>query len=205
MLMSKTGKKILIAFILMLFLAAGAVAVYYYISSTDGDNANEKTEPGTEVEKLLAKDLDTKYPETPVEVLKLYWRFNKCMYNDKMSDSEFEELLKQLRKLYDEEFLATEENSWDNMLDSFKKDRDEYMKNEKKISIYTVGQGSSAISGKIDGKETVSINCSALVKQKAERINVYEEFMCRRDDNNNWKILGWKKTDTGDGQDEDAK
>ena len=85
----------------MLFLAAGAVAVYYYISSTDGDNANEKTEPGTEVEKLLAKDLDTKYPETPVEVLKLYWRFNKCMYNDKMSDSEFEGLLKQLRKLYE--------------------------------------------------------------------------------------------------------
>ncbi len=179
--MSKTGKKILTAFILMVCLAAGAVAVYYYISSADSDNTNEKTEPGTEVEKLLDKDLDTKYPETPVEVLKLYWRFNKCMYNEKMSDSEFEELLKQLRKLYDEEFLAIEENSWENMLGSFKKDRDEY------------------------GRETVSINCNALIKQKAKRINVYEEFMCRRDNDNNWKILGWKKTDAGDGQNEDAK
>ena len=63
--MSKTGKKILTAFILMACLAAGAVAVYYYISSADSDNTNEKTEPGTEVEKLLDKDLDTKYPEIP--------------------------------------------------------------------------------------------------------------------------------------------
>lgn len=198
------GKKILTAFILMLCLAAGAVAVYYYISKPGSGDVQEGTETGTEIEKLLNKDLDTKYPETPVEVLKLYWRFNKCMYNEKMSDSEFEGLLKQLRQLYDEEFLETEENSWDNMLESFKKDREEYMKSDKKISIYTVGQGSSALSGKIDGRETVSITCNALIKQKADRINVYEEFMCRRDKDNNWKILGWKKTDAKE-QDADSQ
>lgn len=205
LLMSKTGKKILTAFILMVCLAVGAVAVYYYISRPDSSNAQEGTETtGTEIEKLLNKDLDTKYPETPVEVLKLYWRFNKCMYNEKMSDSEFEKLLEQLRKLYDEEFLSHEDNSWENMLDSFKKDREEYMENSKKISIYTVGQGSSAVSGKIDGRETVSITCNALIKQKAERINVYEEFMCRRDNDNKWKILGWKKTDAEDSQQDDG-
>lgn len=205
LLMSKTGKKILTAFILMVCLAVGAIAVYYYISKPDSSGAQEGTETtGTEIEKLINKDLDSKYPETPVEVLKLYWRFNKCMYNEKMSDSEFEKLLEQLRKLYDEEFLAHEDNSWENMLESFKKDREDYMKNSKKISIYTVGQGSSAVSGKIDGQETVSITCNALIKQKAERINVYEEFMCRRDNDNKWKILGWKKTDAKDGQQDDA-
>ncbi len=203
--MGKTGKKVLVAFILMLCLAAGAVAVYYYISKPDNDNVQDSAETGTEIEKLLNKDLDTKYPETPVEVLKLYWRFNKCMYNEKMSDNEFEGLLKQLRKLYDEEFLDMEENSWDNMLESFKKDREEYMENSKKISIYTVGQGSSALSGKVDGRETVSITCNALIKQKADRINVYEEFMCRRDKDNNWKILGWKKTDAENANPDDKK
>lgn len=200
--MGKTGKKVLAAFIVMACLAAGAIGVYYYISRP-GNDVQEVTETGTEVEKLVKKDLDTKYPETAVEVLKLYWRYNKCMYNEKTSDSEFEKLLEQLRKLYDEEFLAAEENSWENMLKRFKEDRDEYQKNDKKISMYTVGQGSSALSGKVDGKECVSITCSAMIKQKAERKNVYEKFMCRQDDNNNWKILGWQKADAGDFQAEE--
>lgn len=200
--MGKSGKKILAAFIIMVCLAAGAIGVFYYISRPDND-VQEVTETGTETEKLIKKDLDTKYPETAVEVLKLYWRYNKCMYNEKTSDSEFEELLKQLRKLYDDEFLAEEGNSWENMLKRFKEDRDEYQRSEKKISMYTVGQGSSAESGKIDGKECVSITCSAMIKQKAERKNVYEKFMCRQDEDNNWKILGWQKAEAGDIQPEE--
>ncbi len=200
--MGKSGKKILAAFIVMACLAAGVIGVFYYISRPD-NNVQEVTETGTEVEKLIKKDLDTKYPETAVEVLKLYWRYNKCMYNEKTSDSEFEKLLEQLRKLYDEEFLAREENSWENMLKRFKEDRDEYQKSEKKISMYTVGQGSSAASGKVDGRDCVSITCSAMIKQKAERKNVYEKFMCRQDEDNNWKILGWQKAEAGDIQPEE--
>ena len=63
--MGKSGKKILAAFIVMACLAAGAIGVFYYISRPD-DNLQEVTETGTEVEKLIKKDLDTKYPETAV-------------------------------------------------------------------------------------------------------------------------------------------
>jgi len=196
--MDKPKKKIITAFILMVLAAAAVVAIYYFISNKAEDKTQDTDTgagagTGTEIEKLIAKDLDTKYPETPSEVVKLYWRFNKCMYNTDMEDKDFEQLLEQLRKLYDEEFLAKEENSWETMLDNFKKDRDEYRKNNKTITMCIIEPSSSAVYGETNGKESVSIQSSTVIKQKAKRIKLNERFICRRDEDENWKILGWEQ------------
>ena len=107
--MDKNKKKITSAFFIMLIIVVLAVTGYYVINKKiTQDAADEVKLPNTEYGKLLAKDLDTAYPKTPTEVVKLYWRFNQCMYNeDDLSNSEFEGLLKQLRRLYDDEFLLT--------------------------------------------------------------------------------------------------
>ena len=202
--MDKQKKKIVTAFVLMLCAAAVVLVVYYVITRQSKDTGEEK-EPGTEVEKLLVKDLDTKYPVTPAEVVKLYWRFNKCMYNEKMDDEEFEKLLEQLRKLYDEEFLAREENSWENMLSSFKSDREDYRKNKRNIAMYSVESNSSTVYGEVDGKECAYVMCNALIKQKSERTKVYEKFMCRDDGEGKWKILGWEQLDSQDEEDSEEK
>lgn len=205
--MDKPKKKVLTAFILMVIIAAAVIVLYYFISKPDNGETQGAAEPGSEIEKLIQKDLDTKYPATPSEVVKLYWRFNKCMYNTGMSDKNFEQLLEQLRKLYDEEFLAREDNSWENMLENFKKDRDEYMRNKKIIAMYTVEPSSSAAHGKVDDKDYVTIVCTTMIKQKAKRTNLVERFMCRCDENGNWKILGWEQIsseDNADSSSEDA-
>lgn len=196
--MDKPKKKVLTAFIVMLCLAVAVVAFYYFMSRRNDGEVKETTETGSEVEKLIKKDLDTKYPATPSEVVKLYWRFNKCMYNTGMSDDDFEQLLKQLRKLYDDEFLANEENSWENMLKNFKKDRDEYMSSKKTIAMYAIEPSSSGVYGKMDSEEYVTIQCNVMLKQKAKRINIVEKFMCRCDKDNNWKILGWDEVSSED-------
>ncbi|HBA97443.1 MAG TPA: hypothetical protein DCZ23_04970 [Lachnospiraceae bacterium] len=201
--MDKPKRKIVTAFILMLCLAVAVVAVYYFISRRTGEEAEDMAEPGSEIEKLIQKDLDTKYPATPSEVVKLYWRFNKCMYNTDMSDENFEQLLKQLRKLYDEEFLADKENSWENMLKNFKKDRDEYMSRKRIIAMYTIEPSSSAVYGKLDSGKCVTIMCNVMLKEKAKRINIVEKFMCRCDKDNNWKILGWDEVNSEDSGSED--
>lgn len=191
-------KKVLTAFILMVCIAAASITFYYFISKTDDTETQVTTELGSETEKLTQKDLDTKYPATPSEVVKLYWRFNKCMYNTKMSDEEFEQLLEQLRKLYDEEFLAREENSWENMLANFKKDRDDYMDNDKVIAMYRIEPSSSGEYGTVDDKEYAIMMATIMVKQKAKRTSVVERFMCRLDKNGYWKILGWEQVASGD-------
>ncbi len=197
--MNKTKNKVAGAFVLMVCLAAVVVGVFYAVSKNSESNSQLASEPTTEVGKLLKKDLDTKYPETPSEVVKLYWRFNKCMYNEEgVSDEDFEELLKQLRKLYDDEFLAAEENSWDNMLKSFRDDASDYQKNNQKISLYTVEPNSSTVYNKIDGAEHATVITNTMLKKKSERTKVYERFMCRRDSEGNWKILGWEQVDSDD-------
>ena len=117
--MKKTTKKITGVLVLMVCVAAIVIAGFYFISKQDKEKAEDPLQPTTEVEKLLKKDLESNYPETPAEVVKMYWRFNKCMYNTSLEDKDFEGLLKQLRLMYDEEFLAAEDNSWDNMLKNF--------------------------------------------------------------------------------------
>lgn len=190
--MDKSRKKVMSAFMIMLVLAALAVAGYYIINNRITKEAQEEVKlPDTEVGKLLAKDLDVAYPETPTEVVKLYWRLNQCMYNDSMSDKEFEKLLKQLRKLYDKELLDKNENSWDLMLSSFKNDKQKFSDNKQKISSYIVQDNSAVEFGKEDGKDCATLLTNTLMKKGTDRVKVYEKFMCRKDSSGKWKILGW--------------
>ena len=150
--------------------------------------------PSSEAGKLLAKDLELKYPETPTEVLKLYWRLNRCMYNESedVSDSEFEGLLKQLRMLYDDELLAEENNSYETMLKNFKADRE---KAELSISSACIVQANDTIEVvELDGKECATVITFCLIKEDGEMTQTYEKFMCRRDSAQKWKIVGWQLT-----------
>ena len=75
------------------------------LSGKELKEAEEKAEaslPKTEVGKLLAKDLDLEYPGTPTEVVKLFWRINKCLYNTNMKEKDQKALFQQLRRLYDD-------------------------------------------------------------------------------------------------------
>lgn len=190
--MDKNRKKLMSAFMIMLVIAALAVAGYYIINKQITQKAQDEVNlPDTEVGKLLAKDLDVAYPETPTEVVKLYWRLNQCMYNGSMDDKEFEGLLKQLRKLYDQELLDKKENSWDGMLSNFKDDKKKYSKNKQKISSYIVQENSEVEFGKKDGKECAALLTNTLMKKGTDRVKLYEKFMCRKDSSGKWKILGW--------------
>ena len=192
--MKKTTKKITGVLVLMVCVAAIVIAGFYFISKQDKEKAEDPLQPTTEVEKLLKKDLESNYPETPAEVVKMYWRFNKCMYNTSLEDKDFEGLLKQLRLMYDEEFLAAEDNSWDNMLKNFKKDKEVYESDKKTISNYNVEPNSEVKYGEVDGKECATVVSATLIKKKSEREMVYEKFMCRKDSKGDWKRLGWSIT-----------
>lgn len=192
--MAKESKKIIFSLIGIVVAAACVVLLYYLISEGKIGRTGNSGATETEVQKLLDKDIDTKYPETPTEVVKLYWRFNKCIYNTSMSDKNLQGMVKQLRKLYDEELLAEEGNSWDDMLEKVKKDQKSYLKKEKKIASYVVQKNSTIQTAKLDGRECATVISGVLTKAKSEREQIYEKFMCRRDEDGKWRILGWQQT-----------
>ncbi len=195
--MKKSSRKVLIAFFVMVIVAALVLVGFYMLSKSGEEEGAESGLPSTEVEKLLAKDLELKYPETPSEVVKLYWRINKCMYNDnaekKLSDEEFEALLKQLRMLYDEEFLSVEENSWDNMLKNIIEDKKAFLDKERMISSCIVQEDKDVKYGTIDGEEGATIYVDILEAEGEKSVRSRGEFICRKDSSGKWKILGWEQ------------
>ena len=193
---NKMTKRIIGAFAAIILVAAVVLAVYFAMNRQVQKDAEESVLPTTEVGKILAKDLELKYPETPTEVLKLYWRINKCMYNENVGDENFEKLLKQLRMLYDDELLAEENNSYEKMLENFKKDRDSYQEKEQKISdAYNVQSNKTVSVKKLDGRDCATVITSTKKKKKGEKsTKTFEKFMGRRDAKGKWKILGWQQT-----------
>lgn len=191
--MDKMTKKILIVFIVVvvaaLFVFAG-VRIYRTMDGNDNGTGLPKTEAG----KLIAKDLDLEYPGTPTEVVKLFWRLNKCMYNTTMKENDFQKLYLQQRKLYDDDLLKEKENSEKEMLSALKKDVKQFEEEKRFISSYIVQEDDQVKYAKVDGKEEATLVASVLeTSKKKKTTESYAKYICRKDSDGKWKILGWKQ------------
>ena len=89
----KNKKRGLITFLILVVLVVlGVLAVYYqYMKKLQLQDTVHT--PTTETEKLVAKDMDAGYPETPKEVIKLFGRINQCIYNKNYLTMTFQRLL----------------------------------------------------------------------------------------------------------------
>ena len=112
-------KKIGITFVALVCLAVVVLTIFYMISNGKISGSRESKSSTT-------------------EVLKLYWRYNKCLYNTTLTDKEYNKLLKQLRKLYDAELLDVKDNAWEKMYKRLAKEQKSYKKKEQTISTYVV-------------------------------------------------------------------
>lgn len=189
-------KKIGITFVALVCLAVVVLTIFYMISNGKISGSRESKSSTTEVDKLMSKDLDNGYPETPTEVLKLYWRYNKCLYNTTLTDKEYNKLLKQLRKLYDAELLDVKDNAWEKMYKRLAKEQKSYKKKEQTISTYVVQPAGSIEYTTINKRECATVITGTLTKAKQKRMQIYEKFLCRKDAKGKWRILGWERRPT---------
>lgn len=193
--MGKGTKKIVFSIIGIIVAAVFVVVLYYLISEGKLQSSGESSANQSEVQKLLEKDLDASYPETPGELVKLYWRYNKCIYNNVAgNEKNTKGILKQIRKFYDTELLDGEGNSWDEMLKKVQKEQKEYKKKNRTISTYVVQPNSTVQYADLGGKESAAVMSGVLTKEKSKRSQTYEKFICRKDQDGKWRILGWKQT-----------
>lgn len=189
--MTKSTKKIVITVVVMAVIAVAVIFGYFQMTQSLSE---EETSAKTEVEKLLKKDMENNYPGTPREVLKLYGRITKCMYNDDLNQAQVEGLLEQARKLYDDELLAV--NSWDTHLEALLNDIVDYKDNDRVIMSYTAQKSSQVKTYKKDGQEyAVSYMLFITSDKENSYAESYEKFMLRKDASGKWKIVGWELAD----------
>ena len=149
--MKKNGQKIIFAVVCVVII----VGLFWYTAAKKGNSA-ENNDDLTEVEKVITKNLEKNYPETPREVVKFYNRIITCFYDEEYTDDELYELGDQARLLMDDELL--ENNSRDDYFKSLKADIEDYHDKSKKIESSSVCSSDEVKYQKIDGDDCAYVS-----------------------------------------------
>jgi hypothetical protein len=176
-----------------LTLLAVVVVIWYYVDSNkplDNDGTKEVGEV-TEIDKVLNKDLEKSYPHTAREVIQLFIRIQKCYYNEKWSEEEFVKLAYKATELFDEELKNS--NPFDEYYEELKTEVSQY-KDEKKIINRTIlDKTSEIVYSTVEEQKYASLNCTYYLKSASGTSKVIETYILRKDEEDRWKILGWKE------------
>jgi len=178
----------------------GGMAVYYQYMKRQQMRETVQT-PATEIEKLLAKDMEIGYPETPTEVMKLWGRMNQCLYNSALSDEEYAKMIKQFRMMYSSELLA--ENAEEEHSKKLKTEIDSLKKDKGKIVSYSAETGQSVQYKTIEGKECAYIRISYFLNRNNEYYKTYQDYILVKE-NDKWKILGFQAAKSENSTKEEA-
>ncbi len=75
--------------ILLVIIAFLIVGYYYHLSNkTIPEKEEVQKETLTETQKVLVRDLETNYPQTPREVVKYFVEITKCLYNEELTEDD---------------------------------------------------------------------------------------------------------------------
>lgn len=190
-------------FILRVVLIVLAVLAAYFVVNNrakEGPNA----EDGSEVDKLLNYDFTDQYPKTVKETVRLHCRYMKCAYNNEFTEEELKKANQQIRNLYDDELLDYNEESA--QLASLKEDIQYYADNKQKIISYSFGEDSQIEYNTEKNIDYAKIKVTVLLRKDSSSAKGQEEYILRKNDNGEWKILGWQAVKDSSTEDKgDAK
>ena len=180
-----------------------AVIIGIYLSITRGKDRNtlELEVKETEADVLLGKDLEKSYPPTAREVLKLYSRITKCIYNDELSPDTTRKLMGMLRELYTDELR--DNNREEDQLALLLGEVTKYHNDKMTIYSYTIDSGANARKIETVAGSTTLINMYFTIRSEGKMDRAYEEFSLVLDDKGRWKIAAWRPTEETNVSDED--
>lgn len=174
--------------IIIAVLIMAIVGYYAYLSNKD--RARREEAAMTAVESVLSRDLNKDYPPTPKEVIKYYNEILRCLYNEESSQDEIEALGLRARELYDEELL--EANELGSYLIRLQEDVNDYRKNERRITTFSVASSTNVDMFEQDGYSFAKIMCGYNIMQDGQTHPSDQVYLLRKDANRQWKIYGWE-------------
>lgn len=164
---------------------------FFYLSNKKTDAGSEDIEVKVSpVQGALLRNLDTDYPPTPKEVLKLYCDYTVLFYSTDYSEAEFEALALQIRKLYDEELQNN--MTLDQYLENFRYDVDNMKAQGLSVTSYSTSSAVDVEEFTKDGRDCARLYATFTLKNGKDVGLTKEVFILRRDENKHWKIMGWK-------------
>ncbi len=182
--------------IVFVVLAIAVVGLFFYVSNHNRIVAEGKLKQMTPVQEILSRNLDTNYPPTPKEVLKLYSEITRCYYGEEYTDEELTKLALFSRRLFDDELVANQTD--EQYLAALKMDIEMWKKDNKVISSYSVSSSTDVQEYSYAGLEWAQLYCIYSIRMGTNVAPVQEHFIMRKDAKGHWKILGWELVEPGD-------
>lgn len=185
--MKKAG--IVISAILLIVLICGG----FYFVMGKSKSSPESGKELSKVQRIITKDLDKQYPETPREVIKFYNSIIVMAYSKNYTDEEFEGLVDQELCLFDADLLANNPKSV--YSESLKADIEKYAEEKKSLSQSEVCD-SDKVKYITDGDDKIAyVRASYFVKDNKSCNETYQEYVLRQDKDGKWKILTFYQVD----------
>ncbi len=180
----------LIAAVILIALGLG---YYAYLSNRNTPTPAETKTDISSAEKLIAKDIEKNYPNTPVKVVELYSDITMAFYSENVEEEMLEKLVKQSRLLFDEELLAA--NSEEDLIEQTKEEVAKYQETSQKITNYILEDSRDVDYYELDDRSCCVVTVEYFIRNSNGGLaKTYEDFMLRKDEFDHWKIVGWQLT-----------
>ncbi|MBQ3512904.1 MAG: hypothetical protein IJA32_03755 [Lachnospiraceae bacterium] len=150
----------------------------------------------------LELDIERVYPKTPSEVVKKFAEINKYVYSNEVSDEKMEEIVANLRLLYDQEFLA--QSSEDIQVSAFTSELFNADSVNRRIMNYEVDGDEKVEYKENKYGELAAVNAVFYLKEDDGYPSEKYTFILRKDEDGKWKILGWDYTKQFSGEQEET-
>ena len=176
------------ATITVMTLFAIIILLFYYYWANRVTPIQDTSANLSETEKIMALDLETQYPKTPRETVKVFARIMKALYNNP-KDDEIEPLALKIRELYDTEFL--ENNPESSYLNNLVTDIASWKEEDRRITNFLLTNEDLEQEKEIDGVK-YSVNYVSYTIQEKGKFTETWKVLLRQSEEGNWKILGWE-------------
>lgn len=165
------------------------IKIFAGFVNDDGNDTTKETAAVTELDKLMNRNLDARYPETPAQVAELYCSITKELHSKDITEEQITKLHRQLRKLFDEELLAN--NDYEKHLEKLSKEVKQYQNRKMTISRYVVQDNDDiTIYTDEEGKDCTKVAIAYSIKKDSEWLKSNEQLILRKDGDGCWRILG---------------
>ncbi|MCX4270391.1 MAG: hypothetical protein OSJ62_17300 [Lachnospiraceae bacterium] len=179
--------------ILAVVLIGLGLGYYAYLSNRNIATPAETQASLSDTEKLIAKDIEKNYPNTPIKVVELYSDFTLAFYAKDTDEDTLEKLVKQSILLFDEELLA--ENSEEDLIKKTKEEVEEYHNKSQTITRYILEDSRDVDYYTLDDFSYCVVTVEYFIRNDSGGLaKTYEDFMLRKDEFDRWKIVGWQLT-----------
>jgi hypothetical protein len=194
--MSKKNNSIIKTVTVVVFLAA-IILIFFNIVSRRNASTKYKANK-TELEELTSLDLETDYPNSARDVVKLHCRYSKLIYGNDLEDVDDATLSRisdKMRALYSEELLSY--NPQENALQSMKDNIDKMSEEGYTYKAYTLPEDSQINYYTQNGVDMASMEVTITMGTKEKTGYYYRQYILVKE-NSRWKIYGWGEAPAGE-------